>query len=124
MPLIADPIRQYPADEVYPVFTPSAVSSLHKSLFLLNLFPDIPPYSNSFSLKRAKISGNFVIKFEVSVARSFEEVKCCSSGNPVEFLKSVLSIPSAPAYAFIKSTNPSSVPPTYSEIATAASFPD
>ena len=43
------------------------------------------------------MSGKFVIKFEVRVARSLADVKCPSFGRPVEFIKVVSVIPKAPA---------------------------
>ena len=79
---------------------------------------------NCFSLYKAYSLGKLFINFVVKVAKSLADVKCSSSGNPVELTKFVSDIPMAPAYEFIKSTKPSSVPPTYSAIATDASFPD
>ena len=94
-PRCADPIKQYPAVDVWPVLTPSEESSRHNNLFLLSCLMLLKV--NCFSLYKEYSLGKLFINFVVKVAKSLADEKWPSSGNPVEFTKFVSVIPIAPA---------------------------
>ena len=70
------------------------------------------------------MAGYFVMSSLDIMEISRADILCPSASRPHAFLKLAFVIPSSAALSFIFFTNASSLPATFSAMATAASFPD